>query len=196
MTFSFTEKAADLSALSLPLLGGLPDEDVDIEQAALCEHDDDKRDQDKENDPNFYFGFLVLFLSVLQLLELGLTYRYVKQVPPFAAVVSGTFLFCAASIFYKLSILNNHAVLAPKGWINVLFTTVAHLILSALFLLQLGSLPGWLDNAEHTPMFMSAVKGGSLFCAASVLYKLSLKKNHVTLVPELWIIAVFTFCKS
>jgi hypothetical protein len=43
-------------------------------------------------------------------------------------------------------------------------------------------------------MSMSAVKVpvASLFCAASVLYKLSLKKNPVALVvPEVWINAVF-----
>jgi hypothetical protein len=40
MTFSSTGKAAHLPALSLSLLGGLPDEDVDTEQAALCEHGD------------------------------------------------------------------------------------------------------------------------------------------------------------
>jgi hypothetical protein len=194
MTFSSTGKTAHHRALSLPLLGGLPDEDVDIEKATLCEHGDTREHED-DQDPNCDFGLMVLFFSFLQLqlLELGLTYHYAKQVPPSVVVVSGTSLFCAASIFYKLSILNNHAVLAPKGCMNVLFTSVflAHLILSALFLLQLGSLTGWLDNAEHAPMLMSAVKGAPLFCAASVLYKLSLKKNRVTLVPELWITAVF-----
>jgi hypothetical protein len=199
MTFSSTGKAAHHPALSLPLLGGLPDEDVDIEDqvALVCEHDD-KRDREHDDDhgPNYYFGFAILFFSSLQLLELRLTYLtyiYAKQVPPFVAAVSGTALFCSVSVFYKLSIINNqHATLVPKGWMNVLFTTVflAHLILSALFLLQMG-LTGWLDNAEQTPMFMSAVKVASLFCAASVLYKLSLKKNPVALVPEVWINAVF-----
>jgi hypothetical protein len=194
MTFSSTGKAAhhitQRSPLSLPLLGGLPDEDVDIEQAALCEPDG-KREPDDDHDPNCYFFFVILFLLALQLLELGWTYRYGKQVPPFLVVVSGTSLFCIASIFYKLSILNNHAILAPKG----IFTTgfLASLILSALFLLQLGSLTGWLDNAEHSPMFMAAVKGSSFFCAAYVLYKeLSLMKNPVTLVPEVWLTAVLT----
>jgi hypothetical protein len=192
MTFSSTGKADHRPALSLPLLSGLPDEDMDIEKATLCEHGDTREHED-DHDPNCYFGFLVLFFSHLQVLELGLTYHCAKQVQPFVAVVSGTSLFCAASIYYKLSILNNHAVLAPQGWMNLIFTTVylVHLILSALFLLQLGSLTGWLDNAEHTPMLMSAVKGASLFCAASVLHKLSLKKNPVALVPELWITAVF-----
>jgi hypothetical protein len=192
MTFSSTGKAAHRHALSLPLLGGLPDEDMDIEKATLCEHGDTREHED-DHDPNCYFGFLVLFVSVLQVLELGLTYHYAKQLPPFVAVVSGISLFCAASIYYKLSILNNHAVLAPQGWKNLIITTVylAHLILSALLLLQLVSMTGWLDNAAHTPMLISAVKGGSLFFAAYALYKLSLKKNPVTLVPELWIIAVF-----
>jgi hypothetical protein len=197
MTFSSTGKAAhhitQRSPLSLPLLGGLPDEDVDIEQAALCEPDG-KREPDDDHDPNCYFFFVILSIWALQLLEIGWTYRYGKQVPQFLAVVSGTFLFCAASIFYKLSILKNHTVLAPKGWMNVIFITVflAHLILSAIFLLQLESFIGWLDNAEKAPMFMSAVKGYSLSCAAYVLYKeLSLKKNPVTLVPEVWITAVF-----
>jgi hypothetical protein len=90
------------------------------------------------------FSFVILFFR---------PFNYGKQVPPFVVVVSGTSLFYIASIFYKLSILNNHAVLATKGWMNVIFTTVflAHLILSALFLLQLGSLTGWLDNADHAP---------------------------------------------
>jgi hypothetical protein len=191
MTFSATGKAAHRSALFLPLLGGLPDEDVDIEKATLCEHGD-TREHDDYHEPNCYFGFLILFFSALHLFKLGLTYDYANQVPPFVAVVSGTSLFCIASIFYKLSVLNNHTVLAPKGWVNVIFTTVflANLILSALFLLHLGSLTGWLDNAEHTPMFMSAVKGASLLCAASVLYELSLKEKPFTLVPEVWITAV------
>jgi hypothetical protein len=172
-------------ALSLPLLGGLPDEDVDIEQAASCKHDG-KREPDDDRDPNFYCLFGNLVFLVVQLLELEWIHRYGKQVPPFVAVVSGPFLFCAASILYKLSILNNHAILAHMGWTNLIFTTVflVDLILSALFLLQLGSLTGWLDNAKHVPMFMSAVKGSSFFCAAYALYKLSWKKNPVTLVPE------------
>jgi hypothetical protein len=62
---------------------------------------------------------------------------------------------------------------------------------SLLILLQLLGLTGWLDNAEQTPMLMSTVKVASLFCAASVvLYRLSLKKNPVALVPEVWINAV------
>jgi hypothetical protein len=122
-----------------------------------------------------------------------LTYLYVKQVPPSVTVlISGTFcfLFCSASLFYKLLILNNHNAFVLKGWWNVLFTTVflAHLILSALFLLQLALR---LDKAEQTPMFMSAVTGASLFSAASILYKLSLKQNPAALIPEVWITAVF-----
>jgi hypothetical protein len=75
MTFSSTGKAAHRPALSLPLLGGLPDEDMDIEKATLCEHGD-TREQNDDHDPNCYFGFLVLVFSVLQLLELGFTYHY------------------------------------------------------------------------------------------------------------------------
>jgi hypothetical protein len=190
MAFSSTGKAAHRPALSVPLLGGLPDEDVDIEQAALCEHGN-KREHDDGHNPNFYYGMLVLFLPALQLLELGLTYRYAKQVLPFMPfmAVSGTVLFCVASIVYKLSIINNDAAPVPKGWMNVLFITVflVHLIVSALLLLHLG-LTGWLDSAEPIPTFMYAA---SLFCAASVLNKLLLKKNLVTLVPEVWINAVF-----
>jgi hypothetical protein len=107
MTFSSTGKAAHRPALSLPLMGGLPDdEDADIEQAVLCEHGD-KSEHDDDHDPNFYYGVLFLFILALQLLELGLTYRYAKQVlsfMPFMAV-SETVLFGVAYILYKLSII-------------------------------------------------------------------------------------------
>jgi hypothetical protein len=190
MTFSSTGKAAHRPALSLPLMGGLPDdEDADIEQAALCEHGD-KSEHDDDHDPNFYYGVLVLILSALQLLELGSTYLYAKYVPPSVAVVSGAALFCAASIFYKLLILSNHTTaLVSKGRMNVLFTTLllAHLILSALFFLHLG-LTGWLDFAEPIPTFMYAA---SLCCAASILYKLSSTNNPLELTPEVWINVVF-----
>jgi hypothetical protein len=191
MTFSSTGKAAyritQRPALSLPLLGGLPDEDVDIERAALCEHDD-KREPDDGHGPNCYVGSSIMFLSTFQLIELGLTYLYDIQVPPFVAVASGTALFCSASVFYNLSIPNNHAALAPKGWMNVVFTAVflVHLVLSALFLLHL-ALTSWMDSAEETPMFVSIVQAASLFCAASVMYKRSLKRSPIALVPDVWL---------
>jgi hypothetical protein len=201
MTLSSTGKDTDRLDLSLPLLGVLPDEEVDLEevdleQAALCGYDD-KRGDDGNFDPNFHYGFLVLILSALQLLVLSLPYHCKlddspDQALPLIAVVSGTALFCAASILYKVSIKNNPAVLFQKGWWNVVFATVllAYLMHACLLLLQLG-LAYWLDNAERVPTFMSVVDAASLLCGASVLYMLSLKNSPVSLVPEVWINVVF-----
>jgi hypothetical protein len=84
MTFSSTGKATHRPNLYLPLLGVLPDEDVDLEQATLCGHDDKREHHVDGFDPSFFYGFSVLILSALLLLEIILILsllQLTEQVP-------------------------------------------------------------------------------------------------------------------
>jgi hypothetical protein len=215
MTFSSTGKAIARPALSSPLLG----EDVDLEQA--CDHDDKRHDDNDDFGPNYYRGFLII--TALQLVKIGSTYpldESTEQVQSSKAVLLGCafqyVLFCAASVFYKLSIKNKPAVPVPKLWVHVLFGAILleYLMRAALLLLLQLGFAYWLDNQKiqilcstipnlcsspnrgesELRSFLFVVQGSLLsICAASALYKLSLKKNLLaTLVPEVWNNLVFS----
>jgi hypothetical protein len=194
MTFSSTGKTARCPALSLPLLGVLPEEDWDLEQT--CEQGDNREyDHDDDHDDNDHHDFgttpsyrelLILMLSALQILELGWVHWYdspdnsVQQALSFKALVEDVTVFCFASILYKLSLGCHPAVLVvSKGcWlVNVVF---AVLLLSAL-VFQMGWTYYWLDNE-----FAFLNEAFLFWVIAAVLYQLSTKKSPVTLVPEIW----------
>jgi hypothetical protein len=181
-------RAGQSGALSLPLLGVLPEEDWDLEQA--CELDDNRKhdhehDHDRDCRTISYRELLILMLSALQLLELGWAHSYdspdnsAQQVLPSMAL--GVALFCCAAILYKLSLSFFHpAVLIPnEGWlVNANFAVN----ISAL-IFQIGWSYYWLDND-------AVLEGAFLFCViVAISEELAFKKNPVALVPEIWMCA-------
>jgi hypothetical protein len=169
-------------------LGVLPEEDCDLEQ--VCELDGNREHDDDDDDYDFgttsHREFLILMLSALQLLELGWVHSYnsldssAQQVLQSMALVHEVAFFWFASILYKLSLGFRPAVLVPKeGWLG---NTVFAVILSVL-IFKTGWTYYWLYNDV-------VLQGAFLFLAiAAVLYQLSLKKNPVALVPEIWMCA-------
>jgi hypothetical protein len=191
MTFSSSGKKAVCPALSLPLLGVLPEEAWDLEQAR--EQDDNREDDDDYHDfgstPS-YRELLILMFSTLQLLGIGWVHWYesphnsAQQVLSFHCLIEGLSLFCFASILYKLSLGFRPAVMVvPKGcWlVNVVF---AVLNLSAL-VFQMGWSYYRLGNE------LAFLNGAFLFWViAVVLYQMSTNKSPVALLPEIWMCAV------